>query len=1022
MDNKKGLVYTSLSKKNITIFIVAIIFISGILSYISLPKQQYPVVKLPMVIISAVYPGASAQDMEELVTKKIEDECMKAEGYETVRSDSYNSTSVVKVTFDKNLTETELQDAVDKLRNDIEALKENELPSGVTKLVYNDDAFETSGLILAFTTDGDESNEDMVQRAESLKDELVNVDGVNKVEVEGELEQQVKVTVDEDKLNHLNVSLAELSSIIGYQNTTVPVGSMEFDNDKLFINTSGKLSSLDEIKDIIISVDKTTGAIVRLKDVATVEMGIDEDSKKYDYNGKDAVILSLYFKDGVNVIDIGKNVFEKIDAYKETLPEDIHLDKVVYLPDDVSSSINDFIINLIESVVIVLLVVMVGMSVRNGTITSVVIPLTIFTTFVFMKLFNVDIQFVSLASLIIALGMLVSNAIVVSDAIQVRIDNDEDKFWACVNGAKEVAIPVLTSTLTTVVIFAVFYVLPGTMKRFVYSLPTIVIVALSASYIVSMLVTPVMCYLLMKKSKPRKNSKQRVRKLFSALLRKCMKHRILTIILSLVAVVLSCMLLASNTLEFVPNSDKMLLDITVTTNNFYDIRQTKEAVKAVEEILKSHDEIEYYLSSAGGRIPKYEFSTTPGTDAVNTGNVVVKINLDNSKITKDKSEFSQYLSNEINSKATGCKVLVKEMGIIPKAYEPVQVNICGDDFDTLNNAGLKAEEILRGMKGTKDVYSDRKAKTYDYYVDMKNNSLNASGLTKAEVQNELNIAVMGREATVFRKDSKEYPVELKANVKDIEDLQNLKVKSSVTANKHSVSQVANVSIKNDYTSVSRFNGKRCVTVSCDTMGGASPIETQIALVKQLKNMDLGNVTISQEGDYDTFTELMDSLGVGAAIGTMVVFLILYVQFYSFKRSLIVLISIPFALIGSAIGLFITGQNLSLFAIIGMISLIGVVVNNAIVLIDYMDNELKSGVSVDEACKTAVDMRFRPIMLSSVTTILGLLPLAVAGNVLFKGLSIAFMSGLTTSLFFTLVVIPVVYSFVIKEPVKTVDEK
>lgn len=1014
MENRKGIIYMALSKRNITVFIIILIFITGIFSYISLPKQQYPVIQLPMVIIYTVYPGASAQDMEELVTEKIEDECMKAEGFDNVRSDSYNSTSVVRVSFDRDLNQDELQSSMDKLRNNIEDLRKNELPSGVTSLVYNDNAFETSGLMLAFTTDGSESNEEIIQRAESLKDNLVTMEGVSKVEVEGELEEQVKITVDESKLNYLNVSLAELSSIIGYQNTTVPVGAMEFENDKLFVNTSGKLADLNEIKDIIITVDADTGAVVKLKDVAKVEMSIDEDSKKYSFNGKDAVILSLYFKDGVNVLDIGKEVFKEIDKYKESLPEDIHMDKVVYLPDDVSSSINDFIVNLIESIVIVLLVVMLGMSIRNGTITSVVIPLTIFVTFLFMKLFNMDIQFVSLASLILTLGMMVSNAIVVSDAIQVRIDNDEDKFMACINGAKEVAIPVLTSTLTTVVIFAVFYVLPGTMKRFVFSLPTIVIVALSASYIISMLVTPVMCYFLMKKTPQKKEGKQLVKSLFSILLQKCLKHRLITIIFSFIAVGLSCMLLASNTLELVPNADKMLLDITVTTDNFYDIRQTQSAVKTIEEILNNYDEIEYYLSSSGGRIPKYEFTTTPGTDSTNTGNVVVKLNLEESQITKDKNEFCRFLSNEINSKITGAKVIVKEMGIIPKSSEPVQINICGDDFDTLNNAGLKAEEILKEFEGTKDIYSDRKVKTYDYYIDMKNNSLNASGLTKAEVQNELNIAVMGREATVFRKDNKEYPVILKTNIKSVEDLENLKVKSSITSNKHSISQAADIYIKNDYSAVSRYNGKRCVTVSCDTMGGASPVETQMQLAERLEQEDLGNVSIAYEGDYDMFTELMSSLGAGAAVGTMVVFLILYVQFYSFKRSLIVLISIPFALIGSAIGLFVTAQNLSLFAIIGMISLIGVVVNNAIVLIDYMDNELKSGVSVIDACKTAVDMRFRPIMLSSVTTILGLIPLALGGNILFKGLSIAFMSGLTTSLFFTLVVIPVVYSFVIKD--------
>ncbi len=1006
---KKGIIYNLIMKRKAALAIVVILFILGGICFQITPKQQYPIIELPMVIITTVYPGASPSDMEELVTSKIEDECLEAEGFDNVKSDSYNGISVVKVAFSRELSETELQDKMDKLRVKINALKDNELPSGVTSLTYNDNAFETCGLILSFTGEN-KSNEELTQRAESLKDKISGTDGVIRTEVEGELEQQVKITVDSSKLSHTPVSLAELASIIGYQNSTIPVGTIEFDNNEMYIKSSGKLESIDEIKDIIININKDTGAVVKLRDVADVEMSYNEDSKKYNYNGENAVVLSVFFDDNDNILSTGQNVLDIVNEYKETIPDDIQINNIVYLADDVNSSINDFIVNLIESVLIVLLVVMIGMSIINGSIVAFVIPLTIFLTFIAMVAFDIDVQFVSLASLIIALGMLVDNAIVVSDAIQVRIDNGEEKLSACVNGTKEVALPVFSSMLTTVAIFCVFYVLPGTMRRFVFSLPTIVIAALVFSYLVSMLITPIMCYMLMKKSKVKKQRKQLVRGFFSSLLHIGLKFRIITLIISVACICSSVFFLSHLDLELVPNSDKMLLDINVETDNLYDIRKTEKAVSEISEILKNDENVEYYLSAVGGRVPKYDFTSLPSTDSTNTGSFVVKI-----KDLGDTSKgvYCQELENKIKKVVTD-RVTVKEIGIIPKSSELVQFDICGDDMETINNAAIQAEQWLKENPDAKNVFADTKTKSYNYYVDIKNDSLNSSGLTKSEVLNELNIAMMGRTVTNYRKDSKEYPIVLKTESNDIDSLKNIQIKSSTTSGKYKLSQVANINYISDYSKISRYNGQKCITVSALPKTGKSAVEIQNSIKNRLEEANLQGTSIVYEGDSDMFEQVISSLSVGALLGSLAIFLILYLQFYSVSRSIIIFVTIPFALIGSSIGLYCFGENLSMFAILGIISLIGVVVNNAIVLVDYMDTELAKGVSSMEACKTAVDKRFRPIILSTSTTILGLIPLAISGNVIFRGLAIAFMCGLSTSLFFTLIVIPVIYSLLVKK--------
>lgn len=1018
MDNNKGLLRGIITRRKVVIVVMLLLFAVGGMNFIQLPKQQYPVIKLPIVLITTTYPGASAEDIEELVTSKIEDKCMEAEGFDNVKSNSYNSISVVQMMFDRDLSDSELQEDMDKLRNEIMALKENELPSGVTQLVYNDSAFDTCGLIVSFTSDT-ESNEELVQRAESLKDNLTGMYGVSKVEIEGEIERQIKVTADPAKLNHTSLSLAELSQIISYQNSTIPVGTIEFDTDEMYINSSGKLADIDEIRDIIVSVNSDTGAVVKLKDIASVEMSDNSDSKRYTYNGKASVILSLYFKDGINVLEAGKDVMSVIDDYKTTISDDVELNNVIYLPDDVNGSISEFVINLLESVLIVLFVVMVGMSIINGNIVAIVIPLTIFITFTVMRLFGIDIQFVSLASLIIALGMLVDNAIVVSDAIQVRFDEGDDKMTACVQGTKGVALPMLASTMTTVVIFCAFYLLPGTMRRFVFSLPTIVIAALVASYIISISVIPMLCYLMMKPSKEKKEHIRWFKDFFGSLLKLALKFKVVTLLLSIIVVGLSVLLLSRLDMELLPFSDKELLDITITTDNLYDIRKTKNAVSVTEEILNNEKPVEYYLGAAGGRIPKYDFTSMPGTDATNTGSFVVKIDMEKEDGYADKGEYCEYLENKISSKLGSCKVIVKEIGIIPKASEPVQIDICGDDYETLNNVGIQAQEWLEEMDNTKNVYCDKKVKTYDYYINMKNNSLNSSGLTKGEVQNELNIAMMGREASIYRKDSKEYPIMLETNIRDIDTLKDLKVKSSITGGKYKIGQIANVELKESYNSISRYNGKRSVVVTASAKNGKSPVEIQMALQKKIDESGITGVNVVYEGDRDMFNDIVNSLSLGAVLGMFAIIFILYLQFYSIKRCIVVFATVPFSLIGSSIGLTVFGQNLSIFAILGIISLIGVVVNNAIVLVDYTDNELRQGVSVDEACIIATRKRFRPVIMSSCTTMLGLLPLIISQDVLFMCLSIAFICGLAASMLFTLVVIPVIYSILVKE-VKVIE--
>lgn len=1005
-NNEKSIFAFILNKRKIVLIFVAFIIIYGIDCYNKLPKQQYPIINTPAVIITSVYPGASATDMEQLVTKKIEEVAMSADGYDYCSSESYNSTSITKVFFDLNISSDRIEKTKEDLRFKILALKDNkQLPSGVTHLNYNADTGNTEGLFIAFTSPT-RSNEELYQRANDLKDILRASPGIKDISVFGKSTEKINVTVDIDKLNTLGLSLAEICTLIDYQNSMIPIGNIEFLDDKITVNSSGKFENISEIENLVLDVSKTN--VTCLKDVATIEKIKDENDKSFNFNGKPTILLSVSYQDNINIVKNGKQLLSTIDEFKNTLPSDISIDKVVDLSSDVSKSINEFTISVLQSIIIVLVVVILGMNIRNGGIVAVAIPVSILVPFLVMKIFGIDIQFMSLAALIISLGMLVDNAIVVSDAIQVRFDNGDDRFFACVNGTREVYMPVLSSTLTTVSIFIMIYFLPGTMFSFANSLPTIIITALFASYIVSITVTPIMCFYLMKKTDTTKNKKvsllDKVANIISNILNIALKHEKLTIFIGFLCLLGSLVLLLGVTVEFLPKSDKTLLDIHIETDNLNDIRKTKQISDLVTSEIANEPEVLYYLSVVGGNLPKYDFSFMPDIDGLNKSNIVIGVDLKKGGRFKTNEHFVKYLQDKLT--VPNSNVTVNELNIVPTPSKPIQLQIVGDDFDILNNAAEIIEQELFSMGNVEKINSTRQIQTKQYFIDTKDTPLNTYGLTKAGLLNELNIAMMGRDVSVFRKDTIEYPIHVKSNISSTEDLSNFMIKSNNT--KHPLKQVADVVLKSDYESISRYNGKRAVTIMAYPSFGNAPIAIQRELVKSLSTKDLGNVSLVYEGDAKQMGTSIAGLMNGLLIGVSGIILVLYMQFYSIKKVVIVLVAIPFGIVGASIGLFLLRPGFNLFTILGILSLFGVVVNNSIVLVDYIDSERANGVSVIDACKSAVDRRFRPIYLSTVTTVLGMIPLALGKNLLFTGLSITFMFGLALCMFFTLIMIPVVY--------------
>ncbi len=702
---------------------------------------------------------------------------------------------------------------------------------------------------------------------------------------------------------------------------------------------------------------------------------------------------------------------KKLAELKAKIPDNVHIDEVLYQPKDVSQSIYNFMSNLLMGILIVIAVVFLSMGIRNAVIVSTAIPLSLLITFAMMYFLGIKVQQISIAALIISLGMLVDNAIVISDAIQVRIDDGEHNLDAAVNGAKEVAIPVLTSTLTTVFAFVPLLVLPGMAGDFIKSLPQIIIISLSASYLVAMLVSPTMAYLFFRKTK-QSDKKLYLRKLFDSLLQFGLRKKKTILSLAMVLFIGALYLSTFLGLQFFPKSDKNMLYINMTTEQAGNFTNTKEITKEVEDILSKQKEITSYTSAIGGGIPKFFYSVSQKSKSEDSTQILLRLDLNKSDRFKTNGAFAHYLQEALDQNIAGAKISVKELEQGEPIGAPIVIRVTGDNMATLKKEATLIKQKLSKIDGTTNVMDDISAEAFEYNINVDLNKAASMGLTKYDIQREINIALKGTKASVFRLDGDEHDIIVSTNIKSEEELMNLAIKSPITGQKKLLKQLASVKLDARIPLIYKYDRELTVTILSDVMPGYSSIDIQNKLNQELKNTDLRGTSLVFDGEESKIKQNFGGMGEAAIFIVFLIFIVLLIQFNSIIQPFIIILTIPLSIIGSVLGLYIFKQPLSFTSLLGVVSLMGIVVNNAIVLVDYINSERANGKSVEEACKGATEKRFRPVMLTTLTTVIGLTPLALSHSHLFVPMSIAIISGLLISSMLTLIIIPVVYSLII----------
>ncbi len=996
--------------RKITLFILGMIIVSGLYGYHVMPRQETPDISAPVAIITCTYPGASPHDVERQVTRKIEDEIKEIEGLDLYQSTAMDSASVTIVVLEVS---ADLKESFASLREKMDGIQ-RELPSERSDITVNTDWFETTGMMISLSG-ASYSYEDLASYAEQVKKQLLKVNGIEKIEVVGKLDKEVTVEIDAARLNSYALSFSDIQKVIALQNTEIPSGKLDGVSGKLNVKAEGTFRDISEIEQIILAVSPQDGSLVQLKDVADIRLDLEDSAQKIKHNDEKAVLITGYFKKDKNVVLIGENVRQEIKTLKTQLPAGLAFDEILYQPETVRQSVNTFIINLLQGIVFVLGVVFLGMGFRNALVVSIAIPASMITTFTVMWVTGGEIHQISIAALIIALGMLVDNAIVVSDAIQVRIDQDEDRLSACVDGTLEVAMPVLTSTLTTMAVFLPLLFLDSMAGKFISSIPLVVMVSLSASYLVALFITPTLAYLFFKKSSGSEKV-GRARKLYNRAIQYSFGHKALVLGVLCLFLAGALFLTGRLGLEFFPKADTDLLYINLTNDSDTDLEQTEVLADQLSAILKKQPEITDWTVSIGDSLPKFYYTLPISAASKDFAQFAIHVDLDAGKRYERNSIFVDALQKELDSKLSGGKATVMQLEQGEPMGAPVRLKISGSDSDAL----LRAKDLVVGslseIPGTINVEDDLDDNVYEYYVDVDLKKASFFGITKYDVQNEVSIALYGRTASVFRSTDTEQDIVVKSSIRTKESLENLMIKSSFTGNKILLKDIAEIQLQSKIPTIRKYNGEVTASISSQVKSGFNSVVIQKQLKEKLIDMDLGPVTSEFDGEEQSINEEFGSIGSSAILALFLIYFILLLEFKSFLQPLIIFLTIPLSAVGSVLGLTIFRQPLSFTALLGLVSLFGIVVNNSIILIDFINFEVAEGKDIKTACLDAVQKRFRPIMLTTLTTVIGLLPMILSRTTLFTPMAISLMSGLMFSTLLTLIVVPLVYHSVINRVV------
>lgn len=1017
----------ALKYNRITILALLVVLILGLAEYKNLSRDSMPPFTVRTARIITQFPGASPERVESLISEKLEKAVQEIPEVKTITSQSRTGLSSLAVTVEDDVPPEDLQSIWDLTRRKIDQIR-NDLPDGIYgPNVDDEDVGVVYGIFVGLESDGFDYNE-LKDYADELRDELIALDDAAKVIIGGAVDERIYVNYDEAKLAQVGLTSSQLQSIISSSNIIIPSGEVGLGDENIILESSGNFESVEAVQRLLIPVG-TEGQTLPLGDITTVNKGyVSPKESIVRINGHPGLALYISLKEGANLIELGEDVDAMINEYNQNqLPVGINALRIASQDAEVQKKIDDFVLNLIQSIVIVLLVVLLVLGWRPGLIIASMLPGTIILTLWIMSLLDVGLNQVTLASLIMALGLLVDNGIVMVESLLEKLQKGQSRFEAAVNSASEFMVPLLISSLTTCAAFLSFYLALGAMGDMMGNIFIVISIALLSSWVMAFTVIPLFGTSLLKIKEGEEEMKtifDGFRGGYNRFLNWTLKKPRLTVLTIALLFLISIFGFTYVPSTFMPPSDRSLVIVDVNFPLGTKIESTDSRIAMIEgfmrDSLQVKEEGEEGILSWSAYIGKgpesYDLGYFPSEANSSYAHLLVNT-------TSDQANdlVIQKLRDFTNKNIFDAEMQISRLVGAGGAEAPIEIRVNGEDPDELFKIAERIKTKLFQTKGAIGISDDWGPKIKKLYINIDENKLAQAGLTNQDVALSLKTSLTGFDVGEFREEDKTIPITMKnANSEDLSyaDIENLNIFSQATGSSTPLAQVAKIDIPWQYSKILRRNLERSMTIQASVADGflASEIMDEVVRPMMAKETEIwpSGYTYEYGGDAEGSNDAMGAVLLNLPLSFFIIILLLVIQFNSFRKAAIILMTIPLAIVGVTGGLLSVNSVFSFTAFLGIISLAGIIINDAIVLVDKIGFELGQGKGLLNSIKKSANDRFSPILLTTLTTSCGMVPLWTGGGVLWSPMAITIIFGLLFATIILLIFVPAIFKILFKK--------
>jgi len=1015
----------SIERNRVIISLLVVAVVMGLVLYQSLSRDSMPPYTVRVATIVTSFPGASPERVEQLITDKIEKVAQELPELKRLESTSRTGLSVVKVELQMEVPPDQLQQVWDRLRRKLGAI--TDLPSEARWQLKDDGIGEVFGIAVGLTSDG-YSFAEMKDYADNLRNDLIKLDDAAKVEINGAQEERIYIEFDNVRLKSYGITAAGLRNMISNTNILNSGGEIIVDAERIILEPTGNFNTLDDIRNMLVPLGQS-GQVLKLDDITTIRRGyVDPPGQIVKINGQKALSLHISLKKGANIIQLGEDIDALLQEWQSQLPIGVEAFRISSLDRYIDKKISDFVSNLLQAIAIVLAVMIFFLGFRTGLVVASLIPFVTITTLLLMGVIDMGLNQITLAALIMALGMMVDNGIVIAESIMVKLDKGVSKKQAAIDSGSELFVPLLISTLTTSAAFLSFYLARSVMGDIMGPLFVVITIALLSSWLISMTIIPLLAvfFLRLKADKQKESIVNRVinslKGRYKTLILWSLARKSTVLITIVVLFFLSIFGFTKLAFVFFPDSDRNMITIDVNLPEGTRLSITEQVIDSIEAFMhrelmvnQTREEGVTDWSSYIGEGPSsYDLGYNPDEPNSNYAHILV-----NTTSYEANGELIRKLDEYCYTHFPNADVKVARLGSTGGGA-PIEIKISGNDPDRLSEISNEIKTKLFTIEGTKNIKDDWGPKGKKFIIDIDQTRAQLAGVTNNDIAISLQTVLDGFNTGSFREGDESIPIIMRSDESEqqtLESLESLNIYAQNSGRTIPFLQVANVVPEWQYLKIKRLNLNRTVVISSQITENANAsaiMDMMLPWLNDQRNSWGESYTFTVGGDAEKTAENMGAVFKFLPLSLFIIVLLLIIQFNSIRKMTMTLATVPLGVIGMVLGLFIFRTPFGFMAFLGVISLAGIVINNAIVLIDRIEieeNELKR--KPQDAIISASLQRFRPILLATFTTVLGLIPLYLGGGEIWEPMAVTIMIGLLFGTVITLVFIPSFYSVLYK---------